>query len=355
MTDNNPPPDPTEIIPELKAHVDDVLEQRRRRRVAIAIVVAILLMLAAAFGGVWAGIHSQAEADSKAQQSKQAQTASAQVQSGLNDLAGRVKAACATPGKVRTQLQKLGACSVATEALSKSAKAQASAAISGPPGAAGAAGTPGRGIIGTQINNGDLSVAYSDGTVVNAGQVVGAPGARGLPGMTGPAGRGITGSSINDNGHLVLGYSDGTVIDMGPVVGSNGANGANGANGTNGANGANGVGVQSLTIDSNSHLIVTLTDGTTRDAGPVPAGPAGPPGPSGPAGAPGTNGTNGTDGKNAPTIVGLSCSGASGITITETLSDGSTYSATCTGPGPTSTAPAPSAPTPLSTTQIKVP
>lgn len=47
--------------------------------------------------------------------------------------------------------------------------------------------------------------------------------------------------------------------------------------------------IQSATIDNSGHLILTLTDGTTLDAG-VAKGPIGPAGPQGPAGAPGKDG-----------------------------------------------------------------
>ena len=53
--------------------------------------------------------------------------------------------------------------------------------------------------------------------------------------------------------------------------------------------------IQSATIDNSGHLILTLTDGTTLDAG-VAKGATGPSGPRGPAGAPGKDGTAGADG-----------------------------------------------------------
>lgn len=65
--------------------------------------------------------------------------------------------------------------------------------------------------------------------------------------------------------------------------------------------------IQSAAINDSGHLILTLTDGTTLDAGVAkgaqgekgatgPAGPAGPQGPQGPSGAPGKDGTAGADG-----------------------------------------------------------
>lgn len=53
--------------------------------------------------------------------------------------------------------------------------------------------------------------------------------------------------------------------------------------------------IQSASINDSGHLILTLTDGTTLDAG-VAKGAIGPAGPRGPAGAPGKNGSDGADG-----------------------------------------------------------
>ena len=59
--------------------------------------------------------------------------------------------------------------------------------------------------------------------------------------------------------------------------------------------------IQSAAINDSGHLILTLTDGTTLDAGVAkgtqgPKGATGPAGPRGPAGAPGKDGTAGADG-----------------------------------------------------------
>lgn len=53
------------------------------------------------------------------------------------------------------------------------------------------------------------------------------------------------------------------------VDGKDGENGKNGQDGENGRDGANGVGIRSVRIDENGHLLVTLTDGTQIDAGTV--------------------------------------------------------------------------------------
>lgn len=65
--------------------------------------------------------------------------------------------------------------------------------------------------------------------------------------------------------------------------------------------------IQSAAINDSGHLILTLTDGTTLDAGVAkgakgdagaqgPKGATGPAGPQGPAGAPGKDGSDGADG-----------------------------------------------------------
>lgn len=62
-----------------------------------------------------------------------------------------------------------------------------------------------------------------------------------------------------------------------------------------------GKAIQSAAINDSGHLILTLTDGTTLDAGVAkgtqgPKGATGPAGPQGPGGAPGKDGTAGADG-----------------------------------------------------------
>lgn len=142
-------------------------------------------------------------------------------------------------------------------------------------GAEGPAGPAGRGIVATSITGGQLLVTYSTGETVDVGQVAGATGPAGpsgQPGKNGANGRGIVASAVNSAGHLILTFTDGTTRDVGDVVGPTGPTGPAGPTGAAGANGADGVGVRGVQI-VNGHLIVTLTDGTTRDAGPVPTGP----------------------------------------------------------------------------------
>lgn len=142
-------------------------------------------------------------------------------------------------------------------------------------GAEGPEGPAGRGIVSTQIVDGQLMVSYSNGQTVDVGQVTGAAG------PPGKAGRGILSSVVSNSGHLILNFTDGTTHDAGYVVGPRGSPGANGSPGPAGPSGANGspgpagpsgVGVRSVQI-VNGHLMVTLSDGSTQDAGPVPVGP----------------------------------------------------------------------------------
>ena len=51
--------------------------------------------------------------------------------------------------------------------------------------------------------------------------------------------------------------------------GKDGANGKDGSNGADGKNGSDGVSVSKVEVDSNNHLQVTLSNGTTQDAGAI--------------------------------------------------------------------------------------
>ena len=101
----------------------------------------------------------------------------------------------------------------------------------------------------------------------------------GPKGATGATGVGVTSATITPLGHLSLTLTDGTIIDAGLVKGSDGVAGSTGAEGAVGAVGANGLGIQSANVDTTGHLIITLTDSTTIDAGYVvgASGPAGTP------------------------------------------------------------------------------
>ncbi len=248
-------------------------------------------------------------------------------------------------------------------------------------GTNGTNGTNGISIVSSVINsNGELVLTYSDTTVTNLGKVVGANGTNGDDGKNGTDGVSVISASINTDGELVLAFSNNQVSNVGKVVGANGANGTNGTNGltpyindagnwqigdtdtgvkaagtngtngnngtngltpyindagnwqigdtdtgvkaagANGINGTNGVGVKKSEI-VNGNLVITYTDDTVKNVGPVVGG-KGEKGDKGDNGlspyindagnwqigdtdtgvkAAGTNGTNGTNGDNGLT------------------------------------------------------
>lgn len=171
--------------------------------------------------------------------------------------------------QTRKTLTQAGVCAEAQQLrdyIAKSIPAPTPGA-NGANGQPGKNGEPGRGIASTNIVNGHFLVTYTDGATEDKGNV------QGPNGKDGKDGKGITASSVNA-GHLVLSYSDGTTADVGQVVGTNGVNGANGKDGANGANGKDGRGISSTGV-VNGHLVVTYTDATTTDLGPLPQGPKG--------------------------------------------------------------------------------
>lgn len=90
-----------------------------------------------------------------------------------------------------------------------------------------------------------------------------------LAGCTGPAGTSISGADVNSSGHLILSLSNGQTVDAGSVIGPSGPAGAAGTVGATGLQGP---------------------AGPTGPAGPI--GPAGPAGATGPAGPPGPAGAS---------------------------------------------------------------
>lgn len=229
--------------------------------------------------------------------------------------------------------------------------------VTGPPGPAGKQGATGRGITGTAIEGGHLWVRYSDGAEQDLGRITGRQGPQGKkgdPGKDGADGVSITSTSVSDSGVLTVTYSDGTSTEAGVVVGprgpegSAGPTGPKGDTGSQGDRGPSGRGIKSVTVSSEGRLIVTYTDGTADDLGPLPKGPKGDQGKTGPSGP---TGPSGKPGKNAPTISGLACSGDVGLTLTVTMSDGTIYTVTCSGGGGSTspTSPPPSSTPPPST------
>lgn len=102
----------------------------------------------------------------------------------------------------------------------------------------------------------------------------GKDGRDGIDGRDGADGVGVAGAVINRDGELVITLSDGTTRDLGRVVGKDGAPGRDGADG---------VGMAGVAIDRDGELVVTLSDGTARKLGPV----------VGKDGAPGRDGADG--------------------------------------------------------------
>jgi hypothetical protein len=234
------------------------------RWIPVAIVVAVLAAGVAAFFLTRGAATTQTE-NANLQGDKSVLTDQRDAAAGQAlDLAGQIAAACAS-GKIPPDYT--AACDKA-----KQVQAQPIPPVQGAPGAAG------RGITGTSIRDGHLFVTYTDNTTADLGEVAGATGAAGAEG------RGITGSLL-EGGRLVLTYTDGTRADVGQVVGSDGTNGVDGtdgkpgADGKNGTDGKNGRGISSVE-QVGSRLVITYTDGTTQDAGPLPAGPACPSGSS---------------------------------------------------------------------------
>lgn len=95
-------------------------------------------------------------------------------------------------------------------------------------------------------------ITYTDGTTYEFSIHNGEPGANGEDG------NGVKGATVNASGHLILTLDDDTTIDAGIVKG---------ADGQTGATGSDGNGVKTATVDNNGHLILTLDDNTVIDAG----------------------------------------------------------------------------------------
>lgn len=189
------------------------------------------LLVAAALlvgGGLGASIVGQ-------EQQKQAATTTAV------ELAAPLAAVCATdPG-------------VAAGAGADCQKAQTVAREQAVTTVAGPRGEPGIGVVSITVTEaGRLQVVYSNGRVVDAGQVRGADGVS------------ISAAGLNGD-RLVLTYTDGRTTDLGPVVGDRGR------------------GIAEVAAVE-GRLVITYDDGTIQDAGPLPAGPPGAAGAAGPAG-----------------------------------------------------------------------
>lgn len=97
-------------------------------------------------------------------------------------------------------------------------------------------------------------------------------GAAGTPGRDGTDGNGIASIVKTATVGLVdtytITFTDGHTTTFNVT---NGQNGSDGIDGRDGTDGSDGVSVVSVTIDASDHLIVTLSNGNTQDAGRIPA------------------------------------------------------------------------------------
>ena len=103
---------------------------------------------------------------------------------------------------------------------------------------------------------------------------------KGADGKNGKDGVGVDRIEITPDGNLYVYYTDEPDfgVNLGPVVGKDGADGVNGVDGKDGVNGVDGkdgkdgkdgVGIASMIINDEGHLVVTMTDGTVNDLGKV--------------------------------------------------------------------------------------
>lgn len=141
--------------------------------------------------------------------------------------------------------------------------------LMGATGAAGADGKDGNGISSVTLTpDFYLVFHYIDGT--NSGKL--GP-IKGEKGDNGDDGVGIANVSLDANGNLYITYSNTNVPVLlgnarGPK-GDTGDTGPAGPKGDTGADGKDGVGIKNAYVNSERHLILELTDGTTIDAGYV--------------------------------------------------------------------------------------
>lgn len=156
---------------------------------------------------------------------------------------------------------------------------------------AGRDGRDGRGVVAARLDGDDLVLVFSDGTETNVGQITG----RVI--VAEPAIRGV---SIEDDGHLVVTLHNGETHDAGLARGPAGdsVQGPPGEPGQSiaGERGADGRGISSADLDFEGRLVITFTDGS-RD---VLACVKGRDGADGLDGAPGRDGAGITTGRGVP-------------------------------------------------------
>ena len=107
----------------------------------------------------------------------------------------------------------------------------------------------------------------------------------------------VVGANINNEGHLVLSMSDGSTIDAGYARGEQGEQGEKGEigpqgpQGEKGIDGVDGLGIKKAAVNDDGHLMIRLTDDTLIDTGYVV-------GADGKDGIDGKDGSDGSDGKD---------------------------------------------------------
>ncbi len=130
---------------------------------------------------------------------------------------------------------------------------------------------------------------------------VGAQGPQGIPGNDGINGVDVDNAVVNVNGDLIISLSNGTIINAGNVIGPTGAMGAPGPQGPIGPTGADGApGPQGPTGATGAPGPQGPIGPTGADGAPGPAGPTGAQGPQGPTGAQGPQGPTGIQGPPGP-------------------------------------------------------
>ena len=113
----------------------------------------------------------------------------------------------------------------------------------------------------------------------------------------------VVGANINDSGNLILSMSDGSTIDAGYAKGDKGdqgEKGIDGKDGRDGIDGVDGVGIKKAAVNDSGHLMIRLTDDTLMDTGYVIGadGKDGRDGVDGRDGRDGADGRDGVDGSN---------------------------------------------------------
>lgn len=144
-------------------------------------------------------------------------------------------------------------------------------------GTDGRDGTDGNGIVSiVKTSTAGLidtyTITFDDGDTTTFEVTNGAEGAPGRDGTDGTDGNGIASIVKTATVGLVdtytITFTDGQTTTFNVT---NGRNGTNGTDGRDGTDGSDGVSVVSVTINASDHLIITLSNGNTQDAGRIPA------------------------------------------------------------------------------------